>query len=136
MPPSCRLLAQPKRNQTFFNRVPEGYFSIDLLVGGLPSRLDRFSSRLSAAERRPKEFRMTAFGSQSGRINVNVCTSRENMRMSPPWSYPEKVDHSVQVNCLLLKRRWTDITKIAVTAFPIVKTLDVFKYLRPCFIAR
>ena len=45
------------------------------------------------------------------------------------------MDRFVSTGGHLLEHRWTDVTKIAVTAFPIIKTLDVFEYIRSSFVS-
>ena len=45
------------------------------------------------------------------------------------------MDSFVSTGGHLLERRWTDVTKIAMTAFPIIKTLDVIEYIRSSFVA-
>jgi hypothetical protein len=51
------------------------------------------------------------------------------------WFCPGLMDRFVKAACPLLECRWAYITKIAVTAFSIVKTLDVIKHIGPCFVS-
>jgi len=43
------------------------------------------------------------------------------------WFCPGLMDSFIKTACLLFKSHRTDITKITVTAFSIIKTLDVFE---------
>ncbi len=45
------------------------------------------------------------------------------------------MDRFVSTGGHLLERRWTDVTKIAMTAFPIIETLDVIEYISSSFVA-
>ncbi len=43
------------------------------------------------------------------------------------------MDSFIKTACLVFKSHRTDVTKITVTAFSIVKTLNVFEHIGPCF---
>jgi len=45
------------------------------------------------------------------------------------------MDRFASTGYSLLERRRADIAKIAMTAFPIIKTLKVFKYIRSSFVS-
>ena len=57
------------------------------------------------------------------------------MSISGIWFCNALMDRFVSTGGHLLERRWTDVTKIAMTAFSIIKTLDVFKDICPSLIS-
>ena len=65
------------------------------------------------------------------------CTREGNQyRSNIAWFDPGLMDRLKLVLVSFLKSNWTDITKITMTTFAIVKTFDVIKYISLRFVSR